>query len=308
MALYRKEHSVIFIPVINFLLVVHFGAMMYFANWQFMSFQVNPMMGPSVDVLLSSGAQTTSLIVDDKQWPRLATSMFVHAGLIHLLLNVMGLRNVGNGLERAFGSGKVAIIYFSSGVFASLASAVFLPEFICVGASGAIFGIFGAYWSDFIQNRTFDRETRCCSKGGELCSLFWNTAFAMAFTLLPMVNAFAHIGGFMFGLFAGNFLIVQDRWTRERQSRRLLVKNSGMHWCQIAIAVASLALCVAAFLTMVAQLNSDDDIYEKCDWCRYLQCFETPWWSCDSYGVNGGGNAAGGYGEGEGYADEDSMN
>ena len=89
---------------------------------------------------MDSGAQTTDLIINQGEWQRLFTSMFVHAGVIHLGLNVMGLRNIGSGLEHAFGAGRIALIYTLSGLFGNIASALFLPGYICVGASGAIFG------------------------------------------------------------------------------------------------------------------------------------------------------------------------
>ena len=137
---YRKQYRVWLIPSFSLLLVGHFGFMMHSCGWIWQPHNINPMYGPSTQTLISSGAQTTDLVLHKGEWQRLFTSIFVHAGVIYLGLNVMGLQNIGGGLERAFGAGRVALICIFSGLFGNLASALFLPTYICVGASGAIFG------------------------------------------------------------------------------------------------------------------------------------------------------------------------
>ena len=145
-------------------------------------------------------------------------------------------------------------------------------------------GLLGAYWSDFLQNRSFDKEVGLSDKGGELCHLLLNTSFALIITLLPMVNAFAHVGGFVFGFLTGNAVIVQDRWVQHVKERRLLLRNRGKHHCQRFICMFSIfAMVLLTFFSLATLYDPNLDVYKKCEWCSYLQCFETRWWDCDDY-------------------------
>ena len=88
--------------------------------------------------------------------------MFLHAGILHLCFNMFGLKNIGTDLELAFGSWRLAVVYLVSGLYGGLASAVFVPTAVGVGASGAIFGLLGGSVSDFIQN--YEKvERKCCT-------------------------------------------------------------------------------------------------------------------------------------------------
>ena len=79
------------------------------------------------------------------QWYRLFTVALTHAGLLHLGFNMYSLMVLGNPLEAAFGKNKLFIVFFASLLTGSLTSAYFAsPYGASVGASGAIFGLFGA--------------------------------------------------------------------------------------------------------------------------------------------------------------------
>jgi len=79
------------------------------------------------------------------QWYRLLTVALTHAGLLHLGFNMYSLLVLGNPLEAAFGKNKFLIVFFVSLLTGSLASSYFASSFSAsVGASGAIFGLFGA--------------------------------------------------------------------------------------------------------------------------------------------------------------------
>jgi len=58
---------------------------------------------------------------------------------------------LGSQLEREFGPYDMLMIYLPSGIAGQLASAIFLPNSVSVGASGAIFGLVGAQWADYLQ-------------------------------------------------------------------------------------------------------------------------------------------------------------
>ncbi len=86
----------------------------------------------------SIGPRTTN-----DEWWRLATSMFVHVGIIHLIAELAGLMRVGLLVERLVGRLAFAVVYIASGVLAGLWSLTLHPVSVQAGAAGAIFGIYG---------------------------------------------------------------------------------------------------------------------------------------------------------------------
>jgi membrane associated rhomboid family serine protease len=79
------------------------------------------------------------------EWYRLFTVALTHAGILHLGFNMYSLMVLGNPLEAAFGKNKLFIVFFVSLLTGSLASSYFASIYsYSVGASGAIFGLFGA--------------------------------------------------------------------------------------------------------------------------------------------------------------------
>jgi membrane associated rhomboid family serine protease len=86
----------------------------------------------------SVGPRTTNL-----EWWRLVTAMFVHSGMLHLLVNVAVLVQLGLILERLVGPLAFASVYVAAGVFGGLVSLSAYPVSVTVGASGAIFGLYG---------------------------------------------------------------------------------------------------------------------------------------------------------------------
>jgi len=86
------------------------------------------------------------------EWWRLITSMFVHAGFIHLLMNMYGLLYIGVFLEPMIGKLRFAAAYLLAGIFASLASLMVHSCTVSVGASGAIFGMYGLFLSLLTTN------------------------------------------------------------------------------------------------------------------------------------------------------------
>jgi membrane associated rhomboid family serine protease/antitoxin component YwqK of YwqJK toxin-antitoxin module len=93
-------------------------------------------------VLLNNGGLFNPLTLDSQPW-RILSSMFLHGGILHLLFNQYALFSVGTGWERHIGWKKWAAVYFVCGVAAGLTSLWWNLFAIGVGASGAIFGLFG---------------------------------------------------------------------------------------------------------------------------------------------------------------------
>jgi membrane associated rhomboid family serine protease len=75
----------------------------------------------------------------------LVTYLFIHQGFWHLFSNMMGLYFLGPETERALGTNRFFVLYFLSGILGGLGWSLLSPYGSCIGASGAIFGILGAY-------------------------------------------------------------------------------------------------------------------------------------------------------------------
>jgi membrane associated rhomboid family serine protease len=125
--------------------------------------------------------------------------MFLHAGLLHIGFNAYALWLFGSSVESTYGRTRFILIYFVAGFLASAASYAFGPvEALGVGASGAIFGIFGAFIAYNYRRR-------------HLALAAANLRWAMTMILLNVLLAFgfpgidwrAHLGGVIAGVLAG---------------------------------------------------------------------------------------------------------
>ncbi|WP_053956187.1 rhomboid family intramembrane serine protease [Inediibacterium massiliense] len=142
--------------------------------------------------LIEFGAQYNPLIAAG-QYYRLFTNMFIHIGIVHLIFNNYALYSLGKDVESIYGSFKFLILYVFSGLIGSLLSFVFSVS-VSAGASGAIFGLMGAYIY-FGIHRPFVFSSRY---GMNLITmLILNIVFGLS---NPTINNFAHLGGFIGGL------------------------------------------------------------------------------------------------------------
>ncbi|MFL0194909.1 rhomboid family intramembrane serine protease [Clostridium sp. WILCCON 0269] len=96
----------------------------------------------NLNVLVLMGAKVNFLI-DRGQYYRLFTCMFLHAGIVHLGVNMYSLYMLGTFIEKIYGKFKYMVIYIISGLVSSTFSYMFSSS-VSVGASGAIFGLLGA--------------------------------------------------------------------------------------------------------------------------------------------------------------------
>lgn len=109
--------------------------------------------GHTTTFLLEHGALYAPA-VRDGEWYRLVTHMFLHGDIWHLGNNMLILFCLGNVLEHYVGKVSYGVLYFCSGILAALGSVVYNTDnAVCVGASGAVFGIVGAMLWLVIRNR-----------------------------------------------------------------------------------------------------------------------------------------------------------
>jgi membrane associated rhomboid family serine protease len=98
--------------------------------------------------VLVEGALIPALVLRDGQWWRILTGAFLHGGLIHIGVNMMSLWFLGRFIEFALGPWRMLVVYMVSLVAAGLGVVYFSdPMTPTVGASGAIFGLFGALFA-----------------------------------------------------------------------------------------------------------------------------------------------------------------
>ena len=151
------------------------------------------------------GAVVREWVFAGQYW-RLVTAMFLHGDgtilgdILHLSLNLFSLFQVGSLYELMFGTRRFTVIYFVAGIMASLTSAVFSggPS---VGASGAIFGIVGAFFFSVLRSPRWRHER--AARGIIKQLLFWTVANIVLALQVPQIDNAAHIGGLVTGLLLG---------------------------------------------------------------------------------------------------------
>lgn len=137
----------------------------------------------------------------DGQWWRLFSSIFLHGGFMHLLFNMYGLLFVGIILEPVLGRVKYLSAYLLTGVLASCASLWWYDATISVGASGAIFGMYGLFLA-LILTKIFSPDF---SKAFLLSTLVF-VGFNLLMGITGGIDNAAHIGGLISGFIIGLIL------------------------------------------------------------------------------------------------------
>ena len=242
------------------MLVVTIGS-----NGGFEPAEKNFLFGPSEETLVRWGAKDVSQIQKGEWW-RILTAMWLHGGIAHLAMNSLALFGLGKDIEEEYGPIKFAAIYIPSGVFGATVSAIFLPWQVGVGASGALFGLFGSCWSDLLQN-WFEIEEGQGAK--EIARISIMTILNLGLGLSPFLDNFAHLGGFLLGFLAGVVMLPKPKPGGDSLS----MQQRGL---QVMSAVAVTALLTASLLV----LYTGSDVLARCSWCSYISCVDTPWWSC----------------------------
>jgi Uncharacterized membrane protein (homolog of Drosophila rhomboid) len=155
---------------------------------------------PSVDSLIQWGGNLRAATLNGQLW-RLLTNVFLHGGLFHLLFNMYALLYVGGLLEKKFGKHRFILVYIITGVLASIASISYNENIVAIGASGAIFGIYGLFLALLVsKNYRVPEESRQNLISSILVFIGYNLFYG--FTKEGIDNA-AHIGGLVSGFIIG---------------------------------------------------------------------------------------------------------
>lgn len=149
--------------------------------------------------LIEMGAIVPWLFERHEYW-RLVAAMFLHAGWLHWAFNSWALYQLGTLYETLFGSFRYAVIYFVTGICASVASAL-LGHGPAVGASGAIFGILGAFIFSIRRSPQYRHQPWTRSLIGQL--VFWIVVNIIIGFSVKFIDNAAHIAGLISGLLLG---------------------------------------------------------------------------------------------------------
>ena len=168
--------------------------------------------GNGAGSIYSHGALYGPAIVHQHEYWRIVTAGFLHDGLLHIGVNMLSLYFVGRVLEPAIGSLNFGVIYFTSLLAGSFGALLFQPDAFTVGASGAIFGVFGAL--------IVVAHARGIPiwQSGLAPVLVLNLLFSVSFSGISIGG---HLGGLVAGLITG-WLVVEFGERRRMQSVVLL--------------------------------------------------------------------------------------
>ena len=194
------------------------------------------MLSPSGQILYLLGASGAMPVIAEHRWWTLFTAGWLHAGVLHILFNVLWIRQLAPEIANLYGAGRMIIIYtFASVIGFGLSTAMYVSPFhlpffggayLTVGASAPIFGLLGALVH-------YGRRTGSSHVGQ--AGLQYALIMGVMGFIMPGVDNSAHLGGFIGGYAAS---LVLDPLKPERIDH-------------LAIAVASLAITFIAIIWSV---------------------------------------------------------
>ena len=141
---------------------------------------------------LDAWGQNNRAILEQGQFLRLISALFVHAHVLHLLSNLLFLAVFGIRFEELRRPEECALVYFASGLAGNLLSLLWGLDYLSVGASGAIFGLFGA--DLMLLRREYRHQVR---------TVFFIAFIFFTITISVDTNVLAHAGGLCTGVLLG---------------------------------------------------------------------------------------------------------
>jgi membrane associated rhomboid family serine protease len=269
-----KEHRPIFTWVISAVFCIVFTVEMYKNDWKFANTKQNPLYGPDILTLADCGAKETTLLINGDYY-RIISPIVLHSGIVHLIVNIMSLLATGIKLERAYGTLKIIIIFVVAGIMGELFSALFNPNAVGVGASGATMGITGSLFGEFFHNYKKIKNDGNNSKFWYLIKLILNTVIEAAIGLIPLVDNWAHIGGVIGGVLVSSILFsgtTIDRYSGRPRRKPMVVLTAAF------LLIVIFTVC----LGLLWSLKKNGRAEEFCHWCNYLSCLDVKYWNCDT--------------------------
>uniref|UniRef100_A0A061QW87 RHOMBOID-like protein n=1 Tax=Tetraselmis sp. GSL018 TaxID=582737 RepID=A0A061QW87_9CHLO len=235
-------------------------------SWEFSPIQLNPLLGPGKDTLRKLGAKDTSLITDQDEWWRIFSSIFLSAGVIQLSGSLSAMWTFGRHLERELTSVTVAAVFLISAVGGALVSANLAPDAVTVSSTGGMFGLLGATSVEHMIDWRHYRHHAVT-----ILNLVVVAAINLFIGLLPFVDNWCHVGGFVVGSLLCASILLNRRHGR----------NKFWEGCILVAQVGCALMALLVFTVFTIGLVMDLRIGADCRWCHFLTCVPSAWWTCD---------------------------
>jgi rhomboid protease GluP len=194
------------------------------------------------DYVILYGAKINEAIVVGEVW-RLVTPLFVHAGLLHVGVNMYSLYALGRAVEKFFSSKRMLALYLLAGISGVVFSLGFSPN-PSVGASGAVFGLFGALGTFIYRHRSR------LGRAGRMQLRQIILVILLNFGLLgrmPQIDNWGHLGGLLAGIALTWTLGPQLDVSLSEGQRPVLVDRRPWHKVRVSTLLAAGVLAVLAF-------------------------------------------------------------
>ncbi len=234
-----------------------FLGMVAAGHGQFMEFSsaVDRAFGDKENVLIRQG-----------EWWRMITPIFLHGGLVHLLVNSLSLWMFGAAMERIYGWRKYITLFVLAGIAGNIGSFLHTPA-ASLGASGAIFGLVGAGLAFPIRYRSIVREEARASMLRQLLPIaFINLAIGFS---IQNVDNWCHLGGLAGGALAAMFIMPDALIPPEE--RRTGGASVG--------AILAILLCLAAAVMQARRFPQDAPAIAGADFNIMSPVGADGWWA-----------------------------
>lgn len=229
------------------------------------------------------------------QWFRFIIPIFLHAGIIHIGFNMLLQMTLGREMEIAIGPIRYFLVYISAGIFGFVLGGNFAATGIAsTGASGALFGILALNLLDLLYTWGERR-----SPWKDFAFIMLDVVISFILGLLPGLDNFSHIGGFLMGLVLGVCILHSPNSLRQRINdappytpvSQIKASNGDRPDAGVTGFVKSpveffkgrkpawwawwfvrLGGLVFVFIVFILLLNNFYTYRKTCSWCKYLSC------------------------------------
>ncbi|KAI0876689.1 hypothetical protein GGS24DRAFT_498666 [Hypoxylon argillaceum] len=253
------------------------------------------------------GSDGLSQSPQPNQWFRFITPIFLHAGFVHIGFNLLLQLTMGRDIEIAIGPIRFFLVYLSAGIFGFVLGGNFAASGISsTGASGALFGIIAITLLDLLYSWG-ERQ----NPGRELFFILLEIVISFVLGLLPGLDNFSHIGGFIVGLALGISVLHSPNSLRRRIGEDhfggpsyssvggaavtsvafpafyrnpvgFFKGRKPLWWGWWLLRVGFLIFVIVIFIVLLNNFYSNQN---HCSWCKYLSCIPVNGW-CDIGNIN----------------------
>ncbi|XP_064641553.1 inactive rhomboid protein 1-like [Lineus longissimus] len=198
---------------------------------------------------------------------RLWISLFLHAGLFHLVVTFLLQFFIMRDLEKMVGPVRLCLIYMGAGIAGNLGSAIFLPYQVEAGPAGSQFGILACLFGEYIQN-----WGRFKKPWIGMLKMLAGVLLLFIIGLLPWIDNYAHLFGMLFGLLLSFIFLPYITFGKRDKRRRIIT----LVVCSISVVALFVMLILLFYVTPIYQ----------CPYCKYFNCVPITPKFCDSMDVD----------------------